>query len=143
MLCSICSLLGCEAKVVAPQRPATVPASAIWAGGADGGAWINCAPISGERYSCVVFDDQRGAVWAQGEYLLRGQVSATSQPHLQYVSFNGTHIDVVGGQTLVPDGWITFPFSDGGGKRQRFDEGKPVSDEEQYSGPTAVAPPAP
>lgn len=131
---SLGSLVGCQAKVAAPPRPATVPASASWAGGADGGAWINCTPLDTGRFACVVFDDDRGTVWARGEYLLQGPASATSQTTRQYRSFNGVQIDLVGGQALVPDGWIEFPFPDGGGKRQRFAAGRPVSEQQQFPG---------
>lgn len=134
VLCSLAPLLGCEARVAVPERPAIVPPSAVWAGGADGGAWIDCRPISSTRFACTIFNDQSGATWARGEYLLSGRPSASEQSSLRYVSFDGVEIHLADEQSLIPDGWIEFPFSDGGGKRQRFEVGKPVSEEEEFSG---------
>ena len=64
----VCSL-GCG--VSPPPRPNNVPAKAIWAGGPDGGAWIQCSPLSAEwEFSCIVYRDG-GELWAKRTYYLR------------------------------------------------------------------------
>ncbi len=43
-------------------RPSTVPKSATWAGGADGGAWIDCNPV-GETFDRTVYHERSGEGW--------------------------------------------------------------------------------
>ena len=55
-----------------PDRPAAVPVSAEWAGGPEGGAWINCSMATKEptvSYDCSLFNED-GTVWAQGIFIL-------------------------------------------------------------------------
>lgn len=35
-------------------RPVSVPLSARWVGGKDGGDWLECKPISEEQTQCIV-----------------------------------------------------------------------------------------
>lgn len=74
LVLAIC-LVGCKtehARPDAPSRPAKVPASAVWAGGVDGGAFIDCKAKDEARlsYFCTVYDDSVGDEWAKGDYTL-------------------------------------------------------------------------
>lgn len=51
-----------------PPRPANVPVDATWAGGADGGMWIDCDEGDTERYQCVVYATVTGVVAESGEF---------------------------------------------------------------------------
>lgn len=129
----------------APPRPQAVPQEAIWAGGADGGAWILCAPVpSGEALlSCRVFYDGDGRVWAHGDYLpVRIAWDATkdapvSSPaplpaSLDYEGFDGVALFLKDNITLVPHGTIDYPAPDGHGKRQTYRVGEPQGAEIAY-----------
>ena len=61
-----------KAVPTVPDRPQTVPASSVWAGGVDGGAWIACTNVDEARinYRCTVHDDGVGELWAEGDYTL-------------------------------------------------------------------------
>src|SRR5688572_9947712 len=134
--------IGCDRQGIAPARPANVPPTAVWAGGADGGAWIDCVALERApyRYRCTTYDDHSGSMWAQGEYVLRAaqwhkdtkRVSfepATQVPsNLQYSSFDGEVISLAQPLVLVPDGWIKYPFEKGG-KKQMFEMGQARSEE--------------
>jgi hypothetical protein len=51
-----------------PNRPANIPKSALWAGGPDGGVWIDCAvPLKGV-FKCGVYAQQTGAVLEEGDF---------------------------------------------------------------------------
>jgi hypothetical protein len=148
LLAAVVCLLGAacgETEVVAPPRPASVPTAAVWAGGADGGAWLDCVAVqrAHSRYRCTVYNDYGGSVWADGEYVLRsvrwddqkkkalfGAVNEAPTV-LQYSSFDGDIIRLVQPLALVPDGWINYPFEKGG-KKQLFELGEPRSEEVQY-----------
>lgn len=52
------------------SRPLFVPVSAIWAGGADGGQWIDCLPLSTVEFKCEIYADTTGELIERGEYLL-------------------------------------------------------------------------
>lgn len=135
----------CEpGEVSAPARPTKVPAAAVWAGGADGGAWIECSVQRSvqDHYRCRVYDDYEGSVWAEGEYVLRLSRWNTSEKNallepanqpaaLRYSSFDGRLIHLADSLVLVPDGWINYPFNSGG-KKQLYELGERQGEEVQY-----------
>ena len=76
-----------------PERPASVPASAVWAGGLDGGSWIDCKPAAGRRYDCAVYYEGTGEVWDEGVFeFASGQRGGTPPDSLRYSHFNGVTI---------------------------------------------------
>lgn len=110
LLCS----LGCG--VNPPPRPSNVPAEAIWAGGSDGGAWIQCSPLSGKwEFHCIVYRDE-GELWAKGTYYLRHIYWDKAQnktiyslpqyrpPKLEYSWFNGDEIRLADSMVLLGHG---------------------------------------
>jgi hypothetical protein len=140
------AVAGCQ-KDGAPDRPKSVPPDAVWAGGADGGAWIHCAAVrQGKpgRFFCKLFDDQAGKAWASGRFLLEATGSQGPAAALaaaatmtvddlrdRYDAFDGERILLDGGFALVPDGTITYPIDDRSGKKIRFDRGRRL-DETEY-----------
>ena len=55
--------IGCKSKVEAPPRPPLVPATAVWAGGVDGGDFFECDVD--EKHSvnrCLIYNDSTGDV---------------------------------------------------------------------------------
>jgi hypothetical protein len=136
--------VSCERQ--APNRPPTVSAQAVWAGGSDGGVWIKCDSLtSNERFSCVTFNDA-GYVWARGEYLIRtanwdSQRKAPSYSRLQqspgqlvFSGFDGRVIYLQNSMVLLPDGVIDYPFPmlDTHGKKQSYKEGTALNTEIEY-----------
>ena len=98
-------LLGC--KPHAPARPAGVPVSAVWVGGADGGAFIDCArSLHGEPNRCNVYNDGTGAVEMDGLFVVRGQARGARADELQYDSADGTRIYLKNNLVLVPYGAV-------------------------------------
>ena len=138
-------LSGCT-QVEAPPRPSNGPPSAVWAGGTDGGAWIDCSFAWKEphvAYTCNTFTDS-GHPWASGAYVLaeiRRNGSEIAYEPLgafaridasDYISFSGTFINLTGDRVLLPHGVIDYPFGDGHGKRGEYIVGKEVSPLTQY-----------
>lgn len=74
MFC-VAALLGAGCRDVGlppPERPKTVPANAVWAGGPDGGNWFNCKKIAKKwHYECSVYADFDGQLVDGGEYVLK------------------------------------------------------------------------
>jgi hypothetical protein len=110
-------LSGCgRHKTTAPPRVAGVPEDAVWAGGPDGGAWILCKSIlnKADEFTCKVYFDSNGEVWASGEYVLRRSVwnpkkgkadfyPVTDAPsHLNFGDFDGRHIYLQSSLVLIP-----------------------------------------
>jgi len=52
-------LLGFEIETYPPKRPVGLPSSAEWAGGRDGGAWIDCEKTNESlgSYRCSVYNE--------------------------------------------------------------------------------------
>jgi hypothetical protein len=109
-------ILACT-KTSPPPRPASVPKSATWAGGSDGGAWIDCRfefkePYVG--YHCDVYKDG-GAHWASGTYALVDvtfrsnrpiytPTSVTARVHPEdFEAFDGDVIGLSRSRALVPE----------------------------------------
>jgi len=51
-----------------PDRPAVVPDSARWAGGPDGGMWVQCKPIDNWEFACRVYADVTGVLVEEGQF---------------------------------------------------------------------------
>lgn len=52
-----------------PSRPSHVPSAATWAGGRDGGPWINCMPTGRQNVlRCDVYGHLSGTVLESGDY---------------------------------------------------------------------------
>lgn len=134
----------CQGTSVPPKRPSAVPATATWAGGADGGAWFLCdRSADSTLFECKVYSDFDGSLLAQGNYALRA-VSWTSEsqgpvyqevsvlPAIAFRSFDGHVIRLQNQFVLLPHGVIDYPFGEGSGKTQEYDMGEPVGPEHEY-----------
>jgi hypothetical protein len=100
------AVASCGRQSYEPARAPGVPAEAVWAGGPDGGAWIFCrgVPNSPDHFTCNIYFDSTGEVWASGEYILRRSAwdkkkqKADFSPvsdvpsHFEFSSFDGTYI---------------------------------------------------
>lgn len=85
-----------------PTKPTTVPSTAVWVGGADGGAWIDCT-VDLERNvnPCTIYDDAKGEVWLRGAFVLRGKGRAASREELVYEAFDGKSILLASNDALT------------------------------------------
>lgn len=119
ILAALFETLGLETKVVAPERPSTVPETAVWAGGVDGGAWFECSlNIKKNANWCTIWSDQTGDLWARTHFVLQDSGQPVSNSELDYSSFDGTDIQLVDGRLLVPlvlydkpaDLWLSVPI---------------------------------
>lgn len=79
-----------------PERPNHLPASAVWAGGSDGGAWIACNRLTPTLYDCAVYD-ARGKLWSKDTYTIQKSVSAGN-----YEGYDGVRILLQDGGYLEP-----------------------------------------
>lgn len=114
-------VLGLLAAVLAwscsaqPSRPPSVPDQAVWAGGADGGAWVDCGMSTKEpltTFQCSVFR-KRGDIWIDGRsFALVDQVPGGYEllegpfHRIHPISFDGDVIDVRGSRLLIPEEWV-------------------------------------
>ena len=113
MVAFLILLTGC-ATTAAPPRPQGVPTSAVWAGGADGGAWIQCKPVAKEphlHYDCTVYFES-GSVWVSGGFVVAERKSGKDEfpggywpPEIRsFNSFDGRTIYLSETRRLVPYG---------------------------------------
>ena len=136
LICILLGLVGCSGSPD-PARPNSLPSTAVWAGGADGGAWIDCHPIAKEphaEYECTTYQES-GVIWSSGHFIVaerrdnRYEYPAAvvfPQAPSRYEWYDGRQICVQEGRFLVPRGWIEYPFGDGHGKRERYEHGEVV-----------------
>ena len=101
---SIFVVAGCRSTVSAPSRPATVPLSAIWSGGKDGGAWYDCSFTVGESTNLCAIYSERGVLWFRASYEIKGQHRAATKeefrdPGIDYIP-HATEIYLSGSKTL-------------------------------------------
>jgi hypothetical protein len=79
-------VLSCGPAELKPtKRPAGVPADAVWAGGADGGAYILCS-LDGARGvdRCSVWNDYTGKTDGPGDYQLEKEHRAATNAELKF-----------------------------------------------------------
>jgi hypothetical protein len=140
-----CAFAACS-RIEPPAHPASVPGSAVWAGGSDGGAWIDCRLAYKEpyvAYTCNLFQDV-GRPLASGTYVLadvryeRGKPvyqptgSLTRADVSRYEAFDGVSVLFHGSRILIPHGVIDHPLGGGHGKRATYVLGREVSEEVEY-----------
>lgn len=85
---------GCgPATGTAPKvRPSSVPNGAVWAGGADGGAYVLCSVDSSHDVNpCSVWNDYSGQLIESGNYRLRpeNRAATASELHVSFPDFKG------------------------------------------------------
>ncbi|MEA2570524.1 MAG: hypothetical protein QOI24_2525 [Acidobacteriota bacterium] len=111
-----------------PRRPASVSPAAEWAGGSDGGSWIDCGQITKEpvvAFRCTMWSEA-GDVVARGEFVharfAGGKWVAIGSlfTRLDYSSYDGDVIHLSGRRALIPDGDIDHPFNAQHGKRTTY-----------------------
>ena len=84
-----------------------MPASAVWAGGRDGGTWIECRPLNAERYDCTNYYEDSGAVWYRGVFeYVGGRQRAQPPDTLRYSHFNGIRI-LLADENGSVNGWLS------------------------------------
>lgn len=76
------------------HRPKSVPETAAWSGGADGGSYIDCYYNKERDYDdCTTYNDWTGDVIVSGHFMLQGQNRGAKPSELGYAFFDG---DVIG-----------------------------------------------
>lgn len=100
----LCLVLGVSCRDRSSHlRPAQVPATAVWVGGADGGVWIDCQTgKDGKSNYCKIFNENTGTIEAEGEFLLRGSHRPATREELRFNSFDGYVIRLEDGKVLEP-----------------------------------------
>ncbi len=129
---------------IPPERVSGIPAEAKWAGGVDGGSWILCNNVENVKYSCRIYSEYDGKLFAEGNFIHR-QVSYdsikksliikpldTETALADYDYFDGQIIHLIDDKSLVPDGWIVWHFDEGHGKKIKYVDGVRASEEIEF-----------
>lgn len=86
-----------------PERPPSVPETATWAGGADGGAWIECSFVPEEEANwCTAWNDQTGEIAIRTDFVLRDSGKGLPVSGFSYAFFSGHSIELADGRILEP-----------------------------------------
>jgi hypothetical protein len=95
-------LLSCGHPAEPAKRPSGVPADAVWAGGEDGGAYIQCVvDMAHNRDTCKVWNDYTGASSGWGDYRLVKENRAASASELKFAGAGGDSIYLQNGLVLT------------------------------------------
>jgi hypothetical protein len=89
-----------------PIRPNSVPQAALWIGGPDGGAWIECRAIGGQRskrFFCSVYADVTGEILNKGAFHLQGESLDAIQLQRLMEAYTGDEIFLGDGRALVAE----------------------------------------
>lgn len=122
LACALAAVTACE-EVKVPPRPLVVPSTAAYAGGADGGAWIDCWRASDvekqkdglphdelvDRFDCRVFTP-RGAIEKNARFRLLDvgadkvlRPAADPRRVLQFEGWDGCAIHALPARVLVDE----------------------------------------
>ncbi|MGF1727868.1 hypothetical protein [Photobacterium nomapromontoriensis] len=95
-------LIACEpvGKYDPIDRPLNIPESAVWVGGADGGAYIYMV-FSKNEYKGSVYFDSTGELWYKGSFIYSGKDRFDTTNRELYASWDGETIYLVNGNTLT------------------------------------------
>lgn len=130
--CTVLAVVACHTASNPPKRHPAVPLSATWTGGIDGGEWVDCHKLAGDspRFECTAYNDYTGAPYSVGTYLPNFDVNRIPVVPRAYDAQGLIAID--DSSQLRAHGVVTFPFDSGHGKRQVFEYGKAVGNEESH-----------
>lgn len=96
----VATVAGCG-DMTTPTRPSGVPSSAVWVGGRDGGAFVDCRPSEADQPNpCTVYNETIGDIWMSGTFIIQGKERGASGIELKYVGADGSRIYLQGNQTL-------------------------------------------
>lgn len=86
-----------------PEKPLSVPSTAKWDGGPDGGNWIDCVALkdSTNRFFCTVYEDQKGKVLYKGAFKLAGKQTSISDLRNLLGVYSGDHIYLKDGRQMI------------------------------------------
>ncbi len=94
--------VGCKSKVEAPPKPSLIPAAAVWAGGADGGRFIECDVDEKHNVNrCLAYNDSTGDVEFGGFFRFSAAGRAARTNELKFEYFNGESVHLASGNVLV------------------------------------------
>lgn len=86
-----------------PARPHDVPVSAVWVGGASGGAWVDCLrDLADDKIPCTVYETATGDIWMSGRFVVLGRNRGAAIDELTYSAVDGTRILLRNGAVLIP-----------------------------------------
>ena len=89
VLACVC-MMGCY-RAYPPTRPSSVPDTAVWAGGLDGGGWVTCSNDLVEYNVCTLWDEE-GRTPGPAHYALRDARRAATMAELKYTYVTGEAI---------------------------------------------------
>jgi hypothetical protein len=93
-------MIGCY-RAYPPTRPASVPSSATWVGGWDGGGWVTCSvDAAGNDNVCTIYDEE-GRTRGPSRYKLKNLNRAAQTHELHYKYVTGEAIGLESGLELV------------------------------------------
>jgi hypothetical protein len=76
------------ASLMPAKKPSGVPSDAIWVGGADGGAYVQCVFEKKNNVDrCSVWNDYTGNLVESGDYIIASQNRPATQSELRKISF--------------------------------------------------------
>jgi|SRR5215472_9239922 len=105
LLSTLWWLIACSGgrKLGEPEvRPAKVPSSAVWAGGADGGAYVRCSVDAKRNVDvCEVWNDNTGYSAGPRDYQLENEHRAATNSELKFLGAANDSIYLAGGRELV------------------------------------------
>lgn len=99
----LAALFSCHraASLEPTRRPSGVPGTAVWAGGADGGAYIKCTVNKDRNVNpCTVWNDYTGQVAESGEFRLARENRAATVAELRFRGVAGGVIFLEGNLML-------------------------------------------
>lgn len=101
-LFAILSATGCDPHSLEPKtRPPGVPSDALWAGGADGGAYVRCTVDNIRNVNlCTVWNDNTGYSSGPSSYRLGEQNRSATLSELRIIGAGGDFIYLQGGLIL-------------------------------------------
>lgn len=102
LMIGICFMTACATEPTVPPHPKSVPASAVWAGGTDGGAFIECSYDSETRLNkCTAYNDHTGEIETTGTFKIAGPSRANEADKFRYSAFDGNRIYLMDGSILT------------------------------------------
>lgn len=101
----IFSITACDMQdeaIEPPAKPESVPESAFWIGGHEGGVFISISRGQDSKtYFGTIYFDANGEIWYQGKFQYTGDASFNVGDKLSYTGWDGDFLFLANGEKLI------------------------------------------
>ena len=91
-----------DETIVPPAKPESIPDSALWVGGHEGGVFVSISSMEdSDNYFGTIYFDANGEVWYRGVLKYTGSAPFDIHDSSSYAGWDGDYLFLANGEKLI------------------------------------------